>query len=96
VARKAARSLCFRSVASADLTTKGCIGNGPQDSITRNFWRSPGTSPSRRLKTFESMAAASASPRTTASMEFRCEPEQNTRPKIPSSAPIAASLFRRL
>jgi hypothetical protein len=48
------------------------------------------------FKTFESMAAASASPRTTDSMEFRCDPERNTRPKKLSSASISASLYRRL
>jgi len=44
----------------------------------------------------ESIAAASASPLTTASMEFRWDPEQNTLSKKLSSAPDSASLFRRL
>jgi hypothetical protein len=72
------------------------MGNGPQDSITRNLSRRSGFSLSRMFNTFESMAAASASPRTTASMEFRWDPEEKMRPKYPSSSPTSASLFSRL
>lgn len=74
----------------------GCMGNGPQESITRKFLRRAGACWNRILRTLESIAAASASPLTTASMEFRWDPEQNTLSKKLSSAPDSASLFRRL
>ena len=48
------------------------------------------------LKTLESIAAASALPLRTASIEFRWDPEQSMLSKKLSSAPDSASLFKRL
>ena len=92
----AAHRRSLNSGCRSERIVTGCIGNGPHDSTTRSCSPNSGEDFSWSLRTFEPMAAASASPRRIVLIDSRCDPEQHTRSKKRSSSSTSVSFFNKL